>query len=425
MAKHRNCSTKSQVQITDPVTVQLPLPILGTLLDARAAFFDLCVETGQQVLMYMQEADREVLCGPKGKHDPNRRAHRGGSTPSRIVLGGREISLPRLRARGVNGEAPLASFQWAADHDPLDAYTATVIAAGASTRRYASTLDPLPDWVKETGVSKSAVSRRFVALSTRQLGEFVKRPLGEVDIRVVFIDGKVFKEHCILVALGVDSGGEKHVLGLREGATENTRVVKALLADLVERGLSTEHPILFIIDGAKALRRAVRDTFGDYGVVHRCQFHKRKNVLAHLPQVLHASVDRAMKDAYSADSEDLARKQLQRLANSLAYDHPSAAGSIREGLDETLTVIRLGVKGALRRTLSTTNPVENLNGSIEHYTRKVKRWRGGRMIERWVAAALIDAEKRFRRVQGYRDLPSLITALDADAGVVHEDAQVA
>ena len=426
MAKHRNCSPKSQVKIADPVTVQLPLPVLGTLLDAQSAFFDLCVDTGRQVLMLMQEVDREVLCGPKGKHDTNRRAHRGGSSPSRVVLGGREMSIPRLRVRGADGEGSLPSFRWAANHDPLDAYTAAVIAAGASTRKYASTLDPLPEGVNEAGVSKSAVSRRFVALTTRQLGEFVSRSLGELDLRVIYIDGKVFKEHCILVALGVDSVGKKHVLGLREGATENARVATALLADLVERGLSTEQPILFVIDGAKALRRAVRDAFGDYGVVQRCQLHKRKNVLGHLPESMHASVDRAMKDAYRADSEKLAKKQLLRLANSLEQDHPSAAGSIREGLDETLTVIRLGASGALLRTLCTTNPIENLNGSIENYTRNVKRWQGGRMIERWVAAALINAEKRFHRVRGCRDLPSLIAALDTDVGVVvHEDVQVA
>jgi putative transposase len=255
-----------------------------------------------------------------------------------------------------------------------------VIAAGTSTREYASTLDLLPEGVNEAGVSKSAVSRRFVALTTRQLGEFVSRSLGELDLRVVYIDGKVFKEHCIL----------------------------------------------FIIDGAKALRRAVRDAFGDYGVVQRCQLHKRKNVLGHFPESMHASVDRAMKDAYRANSEKLAQKQLLRLAKSLEQDHPSAAGSIREGLDETLTVIRLGANGALLRTLCTTNPIENLNGSIEHYTRDVQRWQEGRMIELWVAAALIHAEKRFHRIRGYRDLPSLIAALDADVGVVvHEDVQVA
>ena len=389
MAKHRNRSSKNQVHVVDAVTVQLPLPVLGTLLDARSAFFDLCVETGRQVLMHMQEADRDVLCGPKGQHDPNRSAYRGGSTPSRIVLGGREISMPRLRARSDDGEQALASFQWAAGRDPLDAYTVEVIAAGASTRKYARTLDPLPAGIDQVSVSKSAVSRRFVALTSKQLGEFASRRLSDLDLRVVYIDGKVFKEHRILIALGVDSDGKKHVLGLRDGATENARVVTALLADLVERGLSTDAPILFVIDGAKALRKAVKDVFGDYGIVQRCQYHKRRNVLAHLPDEMQASVERAMKEAYASDDHALAKQRLERLASSLEREHPGAASSLREGLDETLTVIRLGVRDTLRKTLSTTNPIENLNGSVAHYTRNVKRWRDGKMIVRWVASALL------------------------------------
>ena len=425
MAKHRNRPSKSQVSVVDAVTVQLPLPVLGTLLDAQTAFFDLCVQTGQQVLMQMQEADREVLCGPKGKHDPNRNGYRGGSSPSRVVLGGREISLPRLRARSEAGELPLASFQWAAERDPLDDYTVEVIAAGASTRKYVRTLEPLPAGVNQAGVSKSAVSRRFVAMTTKQLGEFTSRRLSDLDLRIVYIDGKVFKEHCILVALGVDSDGKKHVLGLREGATENARVVKAMLADLVDRGLSTDAPILFVIDGAKGLRKAINEVFGDYGIVQRCQFHKRRNVQSHLPDHMHASVDRAMKDAYQADTAELAKQQLARLANSLDRDHPGAASSLREGLDETLTVIRLGVKDALRRTLSTTNPIENLNGSVQHFTRNVKRWRDGKMIVRWVTSALLDAEKRFRRIRGYRDLPALFTALDEHVGKLQDEAQAA
>lgn len=428
MAKHRNRSSKSQVKsvkAVEPVSVQLPLPILGTLLDAKAAFFELCVDTGQQVLMYMQEADREALCGPKGQHDQNRQAYRGGSTPSRVVLGGRKISMPRLRVRSDGGEQPLASFQWASDQDPLDDYTLSAVAAGASTRKYARTLDPLPAEVHQAGVSKSAVSRRFVALTTQQLSKFTSRPLAETDLRVIYIDGKVFKEHCIVIALGVDSDGKKHVLGLREGATENARVVKGLLGDLVDRGLSTEAPILFVIDGAKALRTAVRDFFGDYGVVQRCQIHKRRNVVGYLPDHMHASIDRAMKDAYHSATAELAKKQLIRLANSLENEYPSAASSLREGLDETLTVLRLGVRDSLRRTLSTTNPVENLNGSVAHYTRNVKRWRGGKMIERWVAAALLGAEKKFRRVAGYRDLPELFASLDNHVGKLQEEAQAA
>lgn len=425
MRKHYKSSSVKKVHLVPSRTVQLPLPVLGTLLDAKSAFFELCIETGRRVLMAMQETDREVLCGPKGRHDPQRSASRGGSTPSRVALGGREIDIPRLRARGAEGELQLPSFQWAADRDPLNEHTLSMIAAGASMRQYARTLDPLPEGVGESGVSKSAVSRRFVALSTRQLGEFLSRPLDPGDWRVVYIDGKVFAEHCVLIALGVQADGTKQVLGLREGATENARVVKALIGDLVERGLSTERPLLFVIDGAKALRKAIRDVFGDYGLVQRCQVHKRRNILAHLPEALHASVERTLRDAYGSDSVSLARRRLERLASSLEREHPGAAASVREGLEETLTVLRLGVSGTLRATLSTTNPIENLNSVVERYTKNVKRWRGGQMIERWVAAGLLDAEKRFRRVRGYRDLVHLTAALDAQVNQPTEIAEVA
>ena len=281
-----------------------------------------------------------------------------------------------------------------------------------STRRYAGTLDPVPADVTEWATSSSAVSRRFVALSTKRLQGFLSRPLGELDLRVVCIDGKVFRDHCMVIALGLDTQGRKHVLGLREGATE-TAAVTGLLSDLVTRGLPTDRTLLFVIDGATGLRRAITDVFGSRGVVQRCQVHKWRNVIGHLPERLHASVGKALRDAWNLDSADRAARVLKRLAGSLEHDHPGAAASIREGLDETLTVQRLGLTGALQRTLRTTNIIENLNGSVEHYSRNVKHWRGGQMIQRWVASALVEAEKHFRRVRGYRDLQHLVGALDA------------
>jgi transposase-like protein len=425
MKQDRKGSSKRKVERVGARTLQLPLPVLGTLLDARSAFFELCIETGRAVLMAMQEADREVLCGEKGRHDRNRRAVRGGSTPSRVSLGGRAIAIPRLRARGEAGELALPSLRWAASRDPLDAHTMAVLGAGVSTRHYRRTLDAVPAGVAEASTSKSAVSRRFVTMSRSRMVEFLGRELAELDLRVIFIDGKVFKEHTLLIALGVDSTGNKHVLGVREGATENTRVVTALLADLVQRGLSTERSMLFVIDGAKALRKAIRDVFGSAALVQRCQVHKRRNVLDHLPEQLRPSVHRALDDAYQSDSVSLARRQLERLAHSLGHDHPGAAASLREGLEETLTVQALGITGALRRTLATTNPIENLNAGVARYCRNVKRWRGGLMIQRWVTSALVDTERQFRSVRGFRDLPRLVVALDAQIAELSDTARVA
>ena len=391
--------------------------MLGVLKGVREAFHGLCIKTGMQVRSGGGDdgggSRRPVRPEGVPSANPERPAWRGGSVASQVTLGGRQVAVPRLRVRSDDGEEPLPSFRWAAATDPLDEHTLAAVAAGVSTRRYAGTLDPTPAEVAERGTSSSAVSRRFVALSAKRLRSFLSRPLDELDLRVVCIDGKVFRDHCMVVALGIDTQGRKHVLGLREGATETAVVTSGLLSDLVTRGLPTDRTLLFVIDGAPGLRRAITDVFGSLGVVQRCQVHKLRNVLGHLPERLHSSVGKALRDAWDLESADRAARVLKRLAGSLERDHPGAAASIREGLDETLTVQRLGLTGALERTLRTTNIIENLMGSVEGYTRRVKRWRGGQMIQRWVASALVEAEPRFRRVRGYRDLRYLVGALDA------------
>ncbi len=397
----------------ETVSVQMPLAMLAALEDSRSAFFGLCVEAGRSVLEAMMEADRTATCGPKGRHDAERNAVRGGSAPSAVTLGGRRISLRRPRARTVEGkEVELPSFVFAADRDPLDEHTLEAIAAGVSSRKYRRTLEELPAGVQESSASKSAVSRRFVVLTEKRMRKWMARPLDDLDLRVVMIDGKVFRKHCLLIALGLDSEGRKHVLGIREGTTENAAVAKALLADLIGRGLPAERAMLFAVDGARALRKAITDTYGELGLVQRCQEHKRRNVLDHLPDHVHGHVGRALAQAWQAKSVSVAKRQLEHLATSLEKEHPGAAASVREGLEETLTLIGLGIDGALYQTLRTTNPIENLNGSVARYTRNVKRWRGGLMIQRWVSAALLEAQQRFRRVRGYKQMPLLIAQLD-------------
>lgn len=406
--------TKFAVRSTPAAQVQISLPVQGVLSDVRHAFLGLCIDAGQKVLAAMMEADRIALCGPKGVPDAARRAVRGGSTASQVVLGGQRIAVRRPRARSVtDGELALRSFAWAACADPLDAATMAAIAAGVSTRRYAGTQEPVPAAHRPRAASRSAVSRRFVQLSQEQLAQWLARPLGDLDLPVVMIDGIHFRDRVILLALGIDGSGHKHVLGLREGSTEATRVVAALLADLVERGLDAQRTRLWVIDGGKALRRAIVQTFGACALVQRCQEHKRRNVLEHLPEDMHASVKRALKDAWSASDADLARKQLGRLASSLQARHPGAAASLREGLEETLTAQALGITGALYRTLRSTNPIENLNGSVAHYCRNVKRWGDGQMVLRWVASALSDAATRMRKLRGCAQMRTLLKALDA------------
>ena len=264
--------TKPALRAMPAAQVQISLPVQGVLRDVRHAFLGLCIDAGQKVLAAMMESDRIALCGPKGVPDTARRAVRGGTTASQVVLGGQRIAVRRPRARSMTeGELALRSFEWAAGGDPLDAATMAAIAAGLSTRRYASTQEPVPAAHQPRAASKSAVSRRFVQLSHEQLAQWLARPIGELDLPVVMIDGIHFRDRVILLALGIDAQGNKHVLGLREGSTEATRVVASLLSDLVERGLDAQRMRLWVIDGGKALRKAIAQTFGACALIQRCQ----------------------------------------------------------------------------------------------------------------------------------------------------------
>lgn len=412
MSKIARVRAAEEVPAVAPqVTVQIALPMLETLRSVHEDVLGLCVATGLQVLDAMMEQDRTALCGPKWRPRPSA-AKRTGSAPSAITLGGRRVAIRRLRARGTGRELALPSFAFASSRDPLDSHTFRAIARGVSTRGYHDTLEALPATVHERSCSRSAVSRRFIALSAEKLREVLSRPLTELGLRVVVIDGIVFREHAIVVALGVAQDGTKHVLALREGATENSAVVKALLEDLIERGFPADRPILFVIDGSKALRRAIRDVFGSLAEVQRCQVHKTRNVLEHLPEVVRPRVWRVLREAWELRDARLAERRLRGLAASLERDHPGAAASLLEGLPETMTLRRLGVAGALYCTLRSTNSIENLNDGIVRFTRNVKHWQGGAMLLRWLGAAVLYAEHSFRRLRGYRDMQALIAALD-------------
>lgn len=403
-------------QPTAAVTIQLPLAMINSLEDVRERFFALCVTAGREVLDVLMEQDRSTLCGPRWARQATRRAGRGGTTRSWITLGGRQIEMRRPRVRSVDGrEVELPSFRWAAARDPLEAKTLAAVLAGVSTRQYGGTLDPLPPGEPQRLVAKSSVSRRFVALSTYRLKRWMARPLDQLDLWAIKIDGIVFRGHCILIALGITADGKKHVLGVHEGTTENATVTKALLAQLIERGLPADRALLFIIDGAKALRKAIRDTYGALALIQRCQVHKRRNVRQHVPPRQQARVARVMEQAYSLRDAAAAERLLEQLARSLEDDHPGAAAALREGLAETLTLQRLGIAGPLYRSLRSTNTIENVNGSVAHLTRNVRRWRSGTMVQRWVVTAVCEAETHFNRINGYREMHVLIAALQNHA----------
>jgi transposase-like protein len=396
------------------MAVEIPLPLLGAFANIENSFFDLCIDAGQQVLSAMMEQDREDLCGPRWKRDPERRAGRAGTTKSEVTLGGRRIPIPRPRVRSREGEeVELPSFAFAARRDPLDRHALNAVACGISSRKYARSLDPLPDEMEDRSTSKSSVSRRYVAMTTKQMTSWLTTPLGDRDFPIVMIDGIHLGDHLVLIALGIDHEGKKQVLGLREGDTENGQVARALLRDLIERGLDQERARVFVIDGAKALTSAIKKIFGPLAEIQRCQIHKRRNILGHLPDHLHENVKAVLKEAWSLGDAKVAKRRLERLASSLEADHPGAAASVLEGLDDTLTLQRLGVGGTLYKKLRSTNAIENLNSGIATYSRNVKRWQGGRMVVRWVSAAIVEAEEKFRRVQGWRDIEKLVRSLDA------------
>jgi transposase-like protein len=412
--KSRTSRPGNKIPETRPVSIQMPLRLIETFGQIEEHFFELCIEAGYRVLMHMMEEDRDRLCGPKGRRNPARQMVRAGSVPSAVTLGGRRIAIRRLRARACVGpEAALPSFQWATARDPLERRTMAAVAAGVSTRRYARTLEPLPAAVVERATTRSSVARRFLAHSRLTVEQWLTRPLGELALRAVLLDGLVVARRCLVIALGIDRHGYKHILGVREGTTENATVVGDLLDDLIERGLDAEAPLLFVIDGSKALRRAIRVRWGERALVQRCQVHKRRNVCEYLPDDERPAVRAAIQRAYELTDATEAQAELADLARRLERAHPGAATSLREGLEETLTVQRLGITGRLYRTLRSTNVIENLNGSVTHYQRNVKHWRDGAMVMRWAGAALREAQAHFNRVHGHRDLKRLETALDA------------
>lgn len=377
----------------------------------REGLLALSVGVGLQVMDELIEEELIRLCGPKGKHDPERTAKRHGDRRAKAVLGGRKVSVRRPRARTTDGkEARLRTWELFSSEDLLSERTVETMLAGLSTRRYETALEPTGE--RGSSTSRSAASRRFVRGTRERLGELLSRAVPS-DLVVLMLDGVSVAEHTCVVALGIDACGVKHPLGIWEGATENKAVCRRSLADLQGRGLSADEGLLVVIDGSKALRAAVRDAFGDQAAVQRCRIHKQRNVLGHLPEAERPWVRRKLSEAWALDDAEAACRRLRELARALDQKRPGAAASLREGLEETLTITRLGlsIEGALARTLRSTNPIESMLSVSRERSRNVKRWRGGEMVLRWSAAGILDAERSFRRVRGHRELPKLRAAL--------------
>jgi transposase-like protein len=397
-----------------------------------ASFERFCLTAGLSALGEMMEQDATELCGPHYGHRDGKPGHRWGKTQGRIGFHGGKVSLNRPRVRGRNGqEMLLPSWEAAQSEDWLGRWAMNLMLINVSTRRFARAVR-LPEGdipaAKGDGVSKSAVSRRFVALSAAQLKSWMAADLSKLDLLVIQIDGiHIEPDLILLAAVGIDAEGNKHPLGVMEGATENAAVVQALLDSLIDRGLDPQVCRLFIVDGAKALCKAIRRTFGKHTPIQRCQIHKGRTIMERLPKHLHASVRRALRQAWELDNVVKAEQLIRNLARRLEQEAPGVSGTILEGMDEILTVVRLKLPMQLRRSLVCTNIIENMMGTIRRVCRNVKHWRNAAMALRWIGAAMQEASKGFRRLKAHRQLPVLRAALiaiqnqhDADQRLVPE-----
>lgn len=399
-----------------------------------ASFERFCLAAGLETLGTMLEGDATALCGGRHGRGAGRRAQRWGRTVGPIGFHGGKVAVSRPRVRGGK-EMALPSWEAAVGEDWLGRWAMNLMMVGVTTRRFGRAVR-LPEGDVPAGpgagVSKSAASRRFVALSAERMAAWMEQDLSALDLLAVQIDGIHLADELLLVAaVGIDGEGVKHPLGLVEGATENAAVVQALLDDLIGRGLDPATCRLFIIDGAKALSKAIRRTFGRDTPIQRCQVHKARNIVERLPKHLHAAVRRALRQAWELDDAEKAETLLRNLARTLEREAPGVAGAILEGLDEILTVVRLGLPKELRRSLACTNIIENIMGSVRRVCRNVKRWRDASMALRWTAAAMIEAAKGFRRLKAKNQLPALRAALlahrqkAADTVAVAQEARAA
>jgi transposase-like protein len=398
----------------------LPAPIqeaLGELVGAaREGLLALSVGVGLGVVHELMELEVAEVVGPKGKHNPDRVAVRHGHQDGSMTLGGRRVAVrrPRVRTADDARELPVGTYEYFADRDPLTRAVMDRMLAGVSTRKFKQVGEPVGSDVgaASSATSKSMVSELFVERTRTALGELMARRLDDVRLAVMMLDGLEIAERTHVVALGITTEGVKIPLGLWEGSTENATLARTLLADLVDRGLDPSQAILFVIDGGKALRKAIRDVFGAHALVHRCQRHKERNVCDLLPERDRDQVRARMRAAWALTNAELARERLTLLASELDHTWPDAAGSLREGLDDTLTLMRLGITGQLAKTLCSTNPCESMLEIIRYTQRNVKRWQDGDMRKRWTAAGMLVAEQQFRRIIGYRHLATLVIAVE-------------
>jgi putative transposase len=402
------------------VEMRMPLPLVEVWEKLQAEVERLAGEAGVQILRALLEDEVRQRVGPAYHPDAAKGARRWGSQPGYVVFGGQKIALerPRVRTR-QGGEVELETYRKLQQDGRMQRAVRERMVCGLSTRQYRRAVGTV---LNGYGIARSSVSRHFVRTTAGELQQLLQRRLEKLKLAAILIDGIEFSGQLMVVALGLDESGVKHLLGLWQGATENATLVRALLEDLVERGLDVKRHYLFVLDGSKALRAAVERVFGQETRVQRCQLHKIRNVIDHLPENCRTDWRRRMRAAYSMTDYGEAKAALQKLWRQLVDINPSAARSLEEGMEETLSVHRLGVGPLLRGTLASTNPIESCFSTVRRVTRNVKRWQGRDHVARWTAAGLLEAETYFRRVKGYKELAALAQKLNPN---LHAQQQVA
>ena len=407
--KYQTCAKKStkkfEVLGRKELAVGVPLPLVEVWEELQPEVEQLTGLAGLQIIRAVIEDEVTRRVGPRYQPSGEGGCRRWGQQPGYVVFAGQKVAVHRPRVRTREGQEVELETYTRLQHDGRRQRAVREgIVAGLTSRNYQRAVQSVLDGY---GIQKSSVSREFVQASATQLKKLCEKNLAELDLVAILIDGIHFGKQVLVVALGIDSCGKKHVLGLWQGATENTVVVKDLLEDLVTRGLAPERRYLFVIDGAKALRAAIERVFGERAEVQRCQLHKRRNVKEYLPKNAQGDYDRRIRNAYAMTGYAEAKAELQKIFRQLERVNPSAAHSLEEGLEETLTVHRLGVGELLRRSLANTNPIESCLSTVERVARNVKRWHAGDQALRWTATGLLEAERKFRKVKGFRELPAL------------------
>lgn len=392
--------------------LQLPLDREALVRMAQESLHTFAVEIGLTIAGRLLEDEAERLCGRRYQRNPERRHTRFGRQSGVVTLAGQKLPIrrPRVRRTDGSGESELPTYALLQREEAMPEAALRRMVRGVSCRDYEQVVDVAREGF---GVKKSSVSRSFVRASSEAVQQLAARSFDGTRFMAILIDGVEYAGEMMVVALGINVEGYKQVLGLRQGATENAEVVTSLLEELRERGVASNQPTLFVLDGSKALAAGVKRVWGRHAIIQRCQVHKQRNVMAHVPEEYADEIAADLCGAWSQTDAAAADAQLQRLVRRLRQISPDAAASLEEGLDETITVIRLQVPGLLRKTLKSTNPIESALDIVTTLTRRVKRWRDGNMRQRWCAAGLLRAEEKFRRVKGYRQIPQLLAALDA------------